>query len=71
MWVGVLIRHLIELMSCLELQTTSSNQRHTRPSHEESGFQNGLSEIAIPPPVQNRDDGAATYEHHTLEEARG
>lgn len=30
----------------------------------------GLSEVAAPPPVQNRDESAHVYEHHTLEEER-
>lgn len=29
----------------------------------------GLSEVTVPPPVQNTDDSAHTHTHHTLEDA--
>lgn len=29
-----------------------------------------LSEVAAPPPMQNEDENAHTYVHHTLEEER-
>lgn len=28
-----------------------------------------LSEVAVPPPIENMDENAHTYTHHTLEEA--
>lgn len=43
--------------------------RHVRADDGGAGYAD-LSEVAVPPPIQNRDDSARTYRHTTLEEER-
>ncbi|KAI6874173.1 hypothetical protein KC323_g837 [Hortaea werneckii] len=43
--------------------------RHVPADDGGAGYA-GLSEVAVPPPIQNRDDRARTYRHTTLEDER-
>lgn len=52
----------------------AQQHHHHHHSHESSESQDpyaNLSEVAAPPPVQNENESAHTYAHHTLEEQRG
>lgn len=48
--------------------TSNTNTDNNNNDNEDQLF-SGLTEVSGPPPVQNRDDSAHTYSHHTLEEA--
>lgn len=49
--------------------TASSKQHHATGNTDDAPF-GALSEVAAPPPVQNRDENAQVYTHHTMEDAR-
>lgn len=49
---------------------TAPQQDHHHLSDDAGDPYAGLSEVAASPPVQNRDEEAQTYVHHTLEQER-
>ena len=48
--------------------TSKAVHHHTR--NDVADFSN-LSEVAAPMPIENRDESALTYTHHSLEESGG
>lgn len=68
-----------KLLNRVRAMFSQRKTKHVKANHQPANFDlsydapdnyANLSEIAVPPPIENTDENAHTYTHHTLEEAR-
>ena len=68
---NILLRKLgLKRKSEISTVEMESEQTQQASSYNSPADFSNLSEVAAPMPVQNQDENASTYVHHTLEESR-